>query len=496
MQPNLWTAALFGFVLIAASACGGGGNSGRIMDLEERLAEAEQEAADAEAERLAAEEEARQAEQEAADAEAERLAAEEEARQAEQEAADAEAERLRLEQEAEKAQQEAIRAEARTALAGLAAASVGTVSNVMPDFGSTTALTTTPALNLKPSRASSLSGWSGTALSSNTNSNKDDLVVYTNIGPATQVGIQTVHTSFSTATGRDGFLMETIDADDAALIRSSAFPTTEDDPKTFSFNHDSDPANDASDDGNPATTTDGDGITTNDYDTYRVAGSYDGASGHFECITSCTVERLGNRYLVGSGGTWTFYARDTAKVSRDDQSWMYFGWWRREQKSDGALSFANFSGGVNSATTSTDTNNDFDDLTGSVTYRGPAVGQYAIYQPAGSDSGAGSFTARAELTANFGTNMLSGAVTNFSNASDWTLTLNEASMAGGNVEAADNGTVTWEIGDVTSQTTGAWIAEFFSESPYAGQTPDGVAGTFNAQFDDVGRLMGAFGAKK
>ena len=100
------------------------------------------------------------------------------------------------------------------------------------------------------------------------------------------------------------------------------------------------------------------------------------------------------------------------------------------------------------------------------------------------------------LSANFDTDMLSGTVTSFSNDSSWSLTLNEASMAGANVQDSDNGTVTWEIGDATSRESGSWLAQFFSESPYAGQTPDGVAGTFNAQFDSVGRLIGAFGARK
>ena len=100
----------------------------------------------------------------------------------------------------------------------------------------------------------------------------------------------------------------------------------------------------------------------------------------------CSVERLGNRYLVDNG-MWTFYVRDTATVSQDDQSWMYFGWWKREQLSDGALSYASFSGGENTATMSSDNDNDFDALTGSATYRGPAVGQYAVYQPAGSEVG-------------------------------------------------------------------------------------------------------------
>ena len=201
--------------------------------------------------------------------------------------------------------------------------------------------------------------------------------------------------------------------------------------------------------------------------------------------------KTGDRFIVVAG-TWNFLATDTARALVDDESYMYFGWWKQEN-SDGSLAFATFSGGMHLATGNATA---FDALGSSAKYRGLAAGQYALEQPAGSESGAGSFTASAELTANFTSNTLSGTVTDFSNAPDWTLTLNAASMAGGNVDGADAGTVTWEIGDATSQQIGAWTAGLFSEAPYVGQTPDGVAGTFNAQFDDVGRLTGAFGARK
>ena len=158
--------------------------------------------------------------------------------------------------------------------------------------------------------------------------------------------------------------------------------------------------------------------------------------------------------------------------------------------------------------TSDETN--FDALTGSATYAGPAIGQYAIYQPLNGQSGTGEFTADAELTANFGNNMLSGTVTNFSNDPDWSLTLNLASMAGGNVDSteAGRGWVNWTIdGQGTSDVRGTWDAEFYSESDYVGQVPDGVVGTFTAAFDGdindkedfddiVGSIIGAFGADK
>ena len=172
----------------------------------------------------------------------------------------------------------------------------------------------------------------------------------------------------------------------------------------------------------------------------------------------------------------------------DDDSYMYFGWWKRELESTGVLSFQMFSDGMHEVADTTAA------LTGTATYTGPAVGQYAIYQPAGDDSEAGSFTARAELTANFGAvdteGMLSGQVTNFSNASDWSITLKSAAINTGTVTGGD---VSWTIAGNTED-GGMWDAQFFSDVDVFAGYPEGVAGTFDAKFGDVGRLIGAFGA--
>ena len=491
MQTKLKvTTVLFcGFVLLGGAGCGGSSGTARIIDLEDKL-EAEKEAR-AEAERQAQEAERKRREEEQArrEAEAGEQDAETQRQEEEQRRLAAERERQRLADEAEKARQATSRAEARVARAGLASTTAaGTVTAVTPKYGSTTSLTATAGgspVSLQSSRISSLGVWSGTALSSTGH----DLVVYSNIGPATRVLLTQQYGSGSTPAFTDseptvsGTIM-TVEIDptrdggnEGRRIRSGSFPTTDGEDKTFPFNYD--------------TVSDTD--TDTDPDKVRIGGTFHGASGHFECSAAqCTIGKRGDRFIVVAG-PWNFLAADTARALVDDESYMYFGWWKHEM-SDGSLAFARFSGGVNSATTGGGTS--FDALGGSATYRGPAAGQYALEQPAGSESGAGSFTASAELTANFAANSLSGTVTNFSNASDWTLTLNAASMAGGNVEAADGGTVTWEIGDATSQQPGAWIAELFSEAPYVGQIPDGVAGTFNAQFDNVGQLIGAFGARK
>ena len=499
MQTRLkvTTVIFCGFVLLGAAACSGSSGTARITDLEEQL-EAEKEAR-REAERKAEEAEQKRQEEEEARREAEAgeqeaEAAEQEAEAAEQEAkerqAEAERESQRLAEEAEKARQAASRAEGRVALAGLSTDAAGTVDSVTPKYGSTTTLTATPAgggsaQTLRSSGISSLGGWSGTALSRPTSTHKNDLVVYSNIGPATRVLLTqeysedlTRFVDLETETANTPISGEISDTD-GRLIRSGSFPTRDAEDKTFPFNYD----------------TVSDTYTDTDPNQVRIGGSFHGASGHFECESvPCTIGRRGDRYTIVAG-TWRFHATDAARALVDDKSYMYFGWWKREEESDGALSFATFSGGVREYS-ATGNAAAFALLGGSATYRGPAVGQYAIYQPAGSDSGAGSFTARAELTANFATDTLSGTVTNFSNASDWTLRLNAASMEGGEVGTGDEGTVTWEIGDATSQHTGAWLAELFSEAPYVGQTPDGVAGTFDGTFDEVGRLIGAFGARK
>ena len=99
-------------------------------------------------------------------------------------------------------------------------------------------------------------------------------------------------------------------------------------------------------------------------------------------------------------------------------------------------------------------------------------------------------------------------MTNFSNHSSWSLTLNTASMTGGEVADSSRGWVNWTIdGQGTSDVRGNWDAEFYSESDYVGQKPDGVVGTFTAAYDQdinttedfddiVGTIVGAFGATK
>ena len=399
---------------------------------------------------------------------------------------------------------------------------------VTPRHGMTALIAPTPSWGFSTAQRSSSSGWTVTTHTNSGHVYDDELVVYDN-----RQGIQSIRLVQEFDDNNDGNvgrfedpdttvdgsdIMGLITSTDGALIRSSAFPSADGTDRTFAFNHDSMPDTDRS--GNLP--TDGDDILNNDLDTYRVNGTFMGASGRFECTAApCEMGRRGDRYVVT--GTWRFVARDTTAIARiEDRSYAYFGWWRRAQRENDTYSYLPFAAIAGNATTGGNQTltytatvgggTAFDALTGSATYRGPAIGQYAIYQPLNGQSGAGEFTAQAELTANFNNNMVSGTVTDFSNDPDWSLTLNLASMEGGDVDSthteATGGKVDWTIaGTGTSDVQGNWDAEFYSESNYVGQVPDGVVGTFTAAFDAdinnvedfddiVASLIGAFGAEK
>ena len=509
MRTNLPIVLFLGVALIALGACGGGGGGNDEAQLRTDLEAAQAAQAEAEAARKKAEAEAavaevarKMAEEEAAEAERQRLAeeaareeAEDEAEQerlaadeADQERLAAEAEQQRLAEAAEEARQAASRAEARAAFLGLGGSADGGGARidpgsvtVTPRYGQTAIVTATATatdgstVDFASKRRSSSGRWTITTLSNDDSTNKDDLVVYSDIDGPKPIPIQQVHTGkmFTEAADTSYLTFEVLsdDADDISPI-SSQFPTG---GRTAEIE-----ITVASNEGDP-----------NDR-TALISGRFDGASGHYQCAgtsaSDCTIRDTGGGYILT--GKWTFRVLKSAKVNVDDTSHMYFGWWTRELESTGAFSFEMFSNGMERV-------GEIAPLTGTATYTGPAVGQYAIYQPAGDDSGAGSFTARAELTANFGATggaqgMLSGRVTNFSNASDWSITLNSQPIANGAVARVGNN-VSWTISG-NSEVGGGWMATFFSDVAGSTAIPEGVAGTFDAKFDDVGRLIGAFGA--
>lgn len=493
---------LFGAVLtLALAACGG--SSDKVPDLEEDLAEAEAGRTEAEAEaarQAAAAEAARQA---AAEAEAAKQAAE-----AAKQAAEAERERLA---------NEALKAAARRALAGMNDALAGTGTGLLattavsidPRYRATASVTEVPGVTFTTPQGSSSGKWYVTTLKNSDATSEDDMVVYTDLGPPVPTAIKEVYSAFDDPADDDDLYREitvsTVVAqvpsttNHKAIIRSGRFPRRAEDGTIY------------------IPLTDDDAITGNTNDptvdddrTSWFSGTFAGASGQFQCVgtagsaTACSVEYTGASTILG-GGTWTFRTSKNTKVNVDDTSFMSFGWWRKRafETFDTAVDRETFSyGHFGRASNSTITN--YDALVGTASYEGPAIGQYAIYEPLGTQSNHGSFTATARLNANFDRNRLSGSVTGFDVPNDgWVVTLKETTMASPGTITA--GTVSWTIGGDT-QDGGAWGGVFHSEAdPHQDTYPDGVAGTFTAGYqvgfdtDDAalaGRMVGAFGAHR
>ena len=478
--------------LALAGGCGTGGGTrsdGLSRDeeaaLEDRVSaaeaarqQAEVDKAQAEADKAQAEADKAQAEADKAQAEADKAQAETEADEAQAEADEAQAEADEAQAEADEAQAEAEAAkqatlsmEASLALASLTNGATLPLPSISPKHRAP-AIVSVPGVTFTGARGSTAGRWYVTTLSNRGATSQDDMVVYSDVGAPVSTAIAEVYSSF---TEGDQYLTINIVADDhKGLIRSSAFPSS---ASTINIPLTVDSTPDDNDD-------------TNDR-TQWFSGTFDGAAGSFQCAgtgaEACSVRYTGASYILGDG-TWTFRTSKGATVRVPDDSYMDFGWWRKQIIATGAFSYGVFSNPGTPVSAS-----DFPTLEGTATYVGPAVGQYAIYQPLGSESNHGAFTATARLSANFDTDRISGAVTGFDVNSDWSVTLKETSMAGGTITAGD---VSWTIGGNT-QDGGNWNGMFHSEiTPHVDTHPEGVTGTFDAQYSNVGRMVGAFGATR
>ena len=256
---------------------------------------------------------------------------------------------------------------------------------------------------------------------------------------------------------------------------------------------------------------------------YEASGSLAGASGTFTCASAtmpaanaCRVTNQNTHFLFA--GPWVFTPSAGARVRVDDAEFMYFGWWARQDNSDGSWTYRTFHGPAGTAGNRS-TAAEIAQLSGTATYQGRAVGQYSFYEPLGSNSEYGEFTARATLTANFtaveasGDETVHGTIDQFVGHPDWTLTLKQRDIVNGVIPVGTAGdavnAVSWSIEDeaLAAPDSGTWEAAFYSNLPAdkRGGTdavdaedavPTGIAGTFEAEYHHVGRIIGAFGAHK
>ena len=239
-------------------------------------------------------------------------------------------------------------------------------------------------------------------------------------------------------------------------------------------------------------------LTTTVPDASTHTGTYFGASGTYACTTGCSIERgtAGTTPFNISAGTWTFTPDADQTVTIPDQDYLVFGAWLTvpDAADTGEHRIGVFYNGMREYGTVDVA------LTGMATYKGGAAGVYR------DRDASGMFTARAELTADFGADnaagMLSGRIDNFKNSNgvylgmdnadtpndpvtggenDWVVTLNGAAdnISSGTVA----GTSVSGSADGVSWSAGQWNAQLYGRSTDADGDPvmpSGVAGEFRA----------------
>ena len=239
----------------------------------------------------------------------------------------------------------------------------------------------------------------------------------------------------------------------------------------------------------------------------RLAGMFDGAQGAYACTPAaespCTssVRHGGGIALAGGEAGWKFLPTEGATVSDPDAAYRYFGWWLRETNSDRFI--AAFHAGVGNA----------DDgflplavLQGEARYRGPAAGVAVV----GGDDGpvrAEEFTAMVALTAEFGDEVNPGTVGGTVEAflvdgesRPWSVALRPAAIhTDGTIEADSVNTAhtAWTIEGMqgpASANARTWRGQFHEAG--ADRVPSAATGTFEADFGNQHRMIGAFGATR
>ena len=191
-------------------------------------------------------------------------------------------------------------------------------------------------------------------------------------------------------------------------------------------------------------------------------------------------------------------------------SFLQYGWWRAQGSNSagrtwienyGQLISARPVGGVTGVA-------DISAIQGQATFEGSAAGIYAISNPAAGHNDSGEFTADAMLAVDFDGGTASGTIDNFVAAGEekaWTVSLLSQEFTPGTrfgsfTSPPRNGRaeVQWALSDEqnTPGDSGAnwWTASLIRDG--ADSETMGAIGGFNAWYTNIGRMTGAFGAKK
>ena len=256
----------------------------------------------------------------------------------------------------------------------------------------------------------------------------------------------------------------------------------------------------------PTTTTNlpGDDTAT-DANEGQFKGTFDGASGTYECIgtgaTACTATTDEDGKITAITGEWQFKPDAGAMVSVADDDYLHYGFWLMKTVKDGKTTYntvQTFAG------SSLDDNTNIGSVVaGNAKYEGGAHGVY-VYNTVNPDASldtrsAGTFTADVALTAYFGTatsvaadkhNSVHGTISNFElsggEANEWEVTMATVANVLGSATIAGT-----SKGMATDAST--WSGTFYGDGA-DNAPPPVLVGEFNSNFSN-GAVAGAFGTR-
>ena len=263
------------------------------------------------------------------------------------------------------------------------------------------------------------------------------------------------------------------------------------------------------------TFADDDTATAGMDEAFEAEGTYNGAPGTYRCngAADCTVTLDAMGMITAMNDGWIFTPDAGATSDQPDYEFLHYGFWLQQtQDSDGAITYDEVETFFGASTAlAASTGGDMDNLNGSASYSGGAVGVYVrdVYSEGGGvheSATSGHFSADVALTANFrgGSipadthDMVTGSISNFvlsgGEANDWAVNLEATRAAGANtVSGTANGGGT--AGTFNAAFFGTVTADDATTDMNESVFPSDVAGEFNANFSN-GAVAGAFGANQ
>ena len=239
----------------------------------------------------------------------------------------------------------------------------------------------------------------------------------------------------------------------------------------------------------------------------NVPGSHHGVSGTYNCTPSapadgCTASVAAEGFTL-AGGTWTFTPGDAnAQImeTTPDTAYASYGWWLHKSEDGKTYTVSAFA--ANRGTVAAALN--VGALQGTATYMGGAAGKYALASSTGGTNDAGHFTADATLLADFGEDMITGTIDNFTGADGeardgWSVELMEQGVGDTGIILGADGTgdarmTKWTIDGSTADAAGSWQGNLWENGD--DNVPSIATGTFHSVYGTAGRIVGAFGVDK